>query len=376
MEGGRTMRITLLARVTVLCAGVALAQGSPTPRFQGLGDLPGDIFGSHALGVSADGKVAVGWSGSDQGQHAFRWTQETGMVGLLFNVNRSYAVAASADGSVVVGSMSADAPWMAFRWELGSDHNPMFLGPDYARPGYARGVSADGSVVVGYGVLAGQAQSEAYRWTAAEGVMPLGGAWSSEAHDCSADGSVVVGGSGDRPFRWTQEGGLQELGHLGGGARLGTAYAVSADGSVVAGADFSDHGLEAFRWTEIGGMVGLGDLSGGQFFSRAWDLSADGSVAVGLANSDLGEEAFIWDELHGMRRRRDVLEDECGLDLGAWTLAEARGVSADGNTIVGWGYNPVGDTEAWIATIPEPATLSLLAMGGALALLRRRSASS
>ncbi|MCH9023676.1 MAG: PEP-CTERM sorting domain-containing protein, partial [Planctomycetes bacterium] len=52
-------------------------------------------------------------------------------------------------------------------------------------------------------------------------------------------------------------------------------------------------------------------------------------------------------------------------------LSQAKGISADGLTIVGWGRNPSGNSEAWIATIPEPATLSLLALGS-LALLRRR----
>ena len=47
-------------------------------------------------------------------------------------------------------------------------------------------------------------------------------------------------------------------------------------------------------------------------------------------------------------------------------------ISADGNTIVGLGRNSNDRTEAWIATIPEPATLTLFALGG-LALRRRRT---
>ena len=43
----------------------------------------------------------------------------------------------------------------------------------------------------------------------------------------------------------------------------------------------------------------------------------------------------------------------------------------DGLTIVGYGINPSGNTEAWIATVPEPGTFVLAGVGFvALAALR------
>jgi probable HAF family extracellular repeat protein len=161
------------------------------------------------------------------------------------------------------------------------------------------------------------------------------------------------------------------LGDLPGGSFNSQAFGVSANGSVVVGRGNSASGTEAFRWTSGGGMVGLGDLPGGSFSSLAFDVSADGSVVVGGSVSASGNEAFIWDQENGMQSLQDLLVNDFGLDLTGWTLREARGISADGLTIAGWGINPDGFTEAFVATIPEPGTVSLLVLGG-IALLRRK----
>ncbi|TKJ32311.1 MAG: hypothetical protein CEE38_23425 [Planctomycetes bacterium B3_Pla] len=42
-----------------------------------------------------------------------------------------------------------------------------------------------------------------------------------------------------------------------------------------------------------------------------------------------------------------------GLDLTGWALTYAQGISADGLTIVGYGTNPAGNIEGWIATLPN-----------------------
>ena len=362
---------------------IGVAFPAQAASFQGLGDLPGGIFHSLAYGVSANGSVVVGRGNSANGFEASRWTQATGMVGLGGGV--AYGV--SADGSVVVGQ-SGGGGFQAFRWTQGTGMVGLgdFAGGPFSSEALA--VSADGSVVVGYGWNANG--PEAFRWTQATGMVGLGdlpgGLFSSLAFEVSADGSVVVGGgistNGSEAFRWTQAIGMVGLGDLAGGTFSSEALAVSADGSVVVGFGNSANGGEAFRWTQGTGMVGLGDLPGGIFYSYATGVSADGSVVVGYSATDsfTGAEAFIWNSTQGMRSLKQVLTNDYGLNLAGWTLNDARGISADGLTVVGYGTNPSGVSEGWLArlnpqnnpSVPEPSSILGLGLFSLVGFLRKK----
>jgi hypothetical protein len=97
---------------------------------------------------------------------------------------------------------------------------------------------------------------------------------------------------------------------------------------------------------------GVGDAPGGGFLSKAYGVSANGRFVVGATEvvTD-GLEAFRWAPESGVRRLADVLSEH-GLDLSGWTLQTATGLSASGRTVVGWGTNPSGDTEGFVATLP------------------------
>ena len=85
---------------------------------------------------------------------------------------------------------------------------------------------------------------------------------SSTANGISADGTVVVGYSGLQAYSWTETGGMVGLGFLPGQS-FSNAIAASGDGSVVVGySEYfgSSFGRRAFRWTLAGGMVSLGTL--------------------------------------------------------------------------------------------------------------------
>jgi len=69
----------------------------------------------------------------------------------------------------------------------------------------------------------------------------------------------------------------------------------------------------------------------------------------------------------------DILTEELGLDLGEWRLSEGYGISDDGLTITGYGVNPQGRNEAFIAHVPEPASSLLVLAGLTIACFGRRA---
>jgi len=368
-----------------------------TPSFQGLGDLPGGQVFSQAYGISADGSTVVGLANGSgynaaNTSEAFRWTQAGGMVGLgdlpgsQLNANqrgsKSYSV--SGDGSIIVGAGSSEnaIPLEAFQWT-----NPggmVGLGYLSAEPySEAFAVSDDGLTIVGTG-----RSYEAFRWTQGTGMVSLQslppGIIGSGARAVSPDGSIVVGGiasaTDDQAMRWTRGTGMVGLGYLPNPpTNKSVALGISADGLVTIGFSSSEaaglNGTEAFRWTQADGMVGLGDLPGGMSGSIAFDTNSDGSIIVGEGSTPSGgSSAFIWDAINGMRPLQDVLLNDYGLgqSLAGWTLQSATSISDDGRTFAGSGLNPNGNTEAWVATVPEPSTFTLAAVIGALAPIRCR----
>lgn len=283
---------------------------------QGLGYLPGGHVDSWAVGVSADG-LAVAGSSDATGAHseAFRWTQAGGMQGLGFLPGGGFsdAFAISADGAVVVGYSDGADGEGAFRWTQAGGMQSLGFLPGGTGSGFANAVSSDGSVVAGGSNNANGFQ-EAFRWTQAGGMQGLGALPSDEfrshAFGVSADGSTVVGwssvysrneyGSAGEAFRWTQASGMQGLGFLAETDSHSIAYGASADGSVVVGGSGRGGWSEAFRWTQTKGMQSLntwlqesGIDASDWYFESATAVSADGSTVVG-SGYHLGEiEAYV-----------------------------------------------------------------------------------
>jgi uncharacterized membrane protein len=211
----------------------------------------------HLVCVSADGTFFGGCL-IDQGhdRHIGGWSSSSGTVyppsadGAL---DQGYVRAASADGHVLVGAARSSANNLqeAFRSSesegtnigLGSFDPIMFYQP-YSG---AIGVSADGSVVVGWALSGGVPTP--FRWTAQDGLVNLGHPGQGEAGEAtavSADGNTVIGHATvglAGAFIWTPESGMRDLrsvlierGATGlDGVNLITAHSISPDGTIIVG---------------------------------------------------------------------------------------------------------------------------------------------
>lgn len=126
--------------------------------------------------------------------------------------------------------------------------------------------------------------------------------YDATGRDVNAAGDVVGEAgtaSGRHAFLWTEAGGLQDLGTLGGSSSI--AYGINGDGVVVGVSATSTtypFGNRAFRWTSSSGMQDLG-VSSGWTETSASSVNASGEI-VGLLTGDSPAQAFVWTPGTGM----------------------------------------------------------------------------
>lgn len=201
--------------------------------------------------------------------------------------------------------------------------------------GFSQGlaVSADGNVVAGCSAVQFFQQTRGLRWTQGGGVTDIGvleGTYNLFPQAINANGSAMAGAyyteNRDHAFVWTQASGIVDIGELPGATYGATAYGISADGSVVSGTSSVADGEHAFIWTQSGGMRDLGTLPGGTY-SWNFGLSANGLVATGLASTETAEVAFVWSAATGMQALPSNAAGE---------PAAGFAISADGSVIAGY----------------------------------------
>lgn len=364
-------------------APCALAQPA---WFMPVGDLPGGYFYSDCRGISADGQLAVGGSAINNAlssEGAFAWTKQLGIVylgDLEGGSEQSGAQAISPDGTVAVGygcPATAGTVAMIFDMQTGSMTNLGDL-PGDSQAGIAYAVSNKGRVVVGKGKMTNGRTG--FRWTAETGLQPLtplgkfNNASISTARGVSADGSIVVGEStvsdGWAAVVWREDGSVQTLPRHRTGANLTKAFAVSDNGRFVgghgSGFDEDNNSFEdPVLWDLItGDTLRLGDDSDPYVGGQVNDITDDASIAIGsgLTIPMQSQHNFIWFRDRGFVTATDYFK-ELGFDLDAsrWGQVHFTSITPDGRYLTGWAYNPDGFTEGFVARIPGPGALGLLA---------------
>jgi probable HAF family extracellular repeat protein len=354
------------------------------------------VFESYAYALSADGTVAAG-SAWAMRPEPLRWTAATGIVSLGFlpggspTTGSARALDISADGTVIVGFSSSGPSGnsQAFRWTAAGGMLGLgYLSGAASNRSSASAISADGTTIVGFSnSVNGQ---EAFRWTAAGGMVGLGdlagGSFVSATRAVSADGRVVVGSAttaaGTEAFIWDASNGMVSLGDLPGGSVDSRANAVSANGQFVAGRGLLGGNLQAFIWSAAAGMVALDAPNSIVHFTEALAMTPDATVLVGSGRINTQGGAILWTAPTGPLWLQDLLIAQGAQIPAGWTLREALAVSSDGLTIAGMGFNADGNTEGWVAQldslpgVPLPAGAWLLASALAALLAIRRAAAT
>lgn len=322
-----------LSSVLVLLAPTWIGQGE-TPLFTSIGDLPGGGFESRAYGVSSLGQFVVGASHGDEYTYqACRWSDASGLESLGVPCN-AFPAAVSDDGSVIVGCTNAGR---AFVWMATSGAFTYYEpnGPNSD----AVAVSADGDFA------ALNLDGQCYRWSSSSGLLPLGslpGDVVGVAKGMSDNGTVIVGfsvfGSQYRGFVWSESAGMVDVGRLPSAPPGDTfVFSVSGDGLTAVGVS----GDRPFRWSLAEGMTAL-DVLPGDSPNRAALCVSNGAGLI-LA------ENYVWIDGEPIGTLESfVTETAPGASVFNLSSISARGVSSDGLTIVG--ENLIGENgpQGWV----------------------------
>jgi hypothetical protein len=203
----------------------------------------------------------------------------------------------------------------------------------------ANGISRNGSTVFGW-----NDQADGYRsgviWQngATLDLVDAGGMPIGEASAANSDGSVVVGGgyytaNGSEAWRWTAATGTQPIGILPTGAPAADRAAPSQQSARF---DLKQpptaRAPDGFLPPE----------------SYAFAVSDDGNVIVGASGVWPVRTASLWTPDTGLVPLADYVAARGVTIPDGWFLAAATAISADGETIGGWGLDEQGIMAAFV----------------------------
>lgn len=257
----------------------------------------------------------------------------------------SSAFGVSDDGVAVGLAYDDTSNAIAFRWSAvdGISRLPVNRPDTFSR---ANGISHDGSVAFGWNDQQdGYRTGVIWRGDAVTDLVDAEGNPVGEAYAASADGSVVVGGgyytaNGSEAWRWTEAGGVQPIGILPPSQVRGERPAPSRQSA------------RLDRKQPATGSAPTGFLPAESF---AFAVSDDGNTAVGASGSWPVRTASIWTPATGLVPLADHVAAAGVAIPDGWFLAAGTALSADGLTIGGWGLNPDGIMQAFIIDLHPAA---------------------
>jgi len=378
-------RAAAVAAVVVgLCSSAALAEVKYT--VMELGTLPGYPY-SWANSVGDNGLVVGNVSGAMWVSTATVF-DSTGN-GHIVDLGSAVAISVNSGGQIVGQAYTTQNYWRATLFDSTGHHNNIDLGTLVG--GWlstARSINDNGQIV-GESNMYFNGNLYSMRATLFDStgsglnrdLGALAGYEGSTARSINNNGLIVgvsISGNTGRAtiFDGTGYGNHSDLGLLPFG-RESWAKSVNDNGQIVGLADNFMGQWHATLFDPTGGgrNVDLGALPG-HTASDAWCIN-NGGVIVGesrTSNDDYTSRRATLFDSTGAGHNVD-LNTLIDPSLG-FTLYGATDVN-DSGWIVGWGAYSDGAARAFLLTpIPEPATLSLLAVGGMALLRRRRTASS
>lgn len=235
----------------------------------------------------------------------------------------------------------------------------------------ANSISREGRVIAGtLERSASPARTDAFRWTAEDGLAILGTINSADAAATmvSADGSYVVGGvSGSRAVRWGLDGIPLDLGTIPGGGFATFPRSTSSDGETIVGqASLQQANIDhAFVWTEVSGMLDIHPPVGA-LSSSALHVSSDASTVVIEVGSvpASATRLFLWSQTGGHteiplpginRLLRVVASEDASVIAAAALLVGGGGQALRWTSATGWvGVGPYqAMLESTVALSPD-----------------------
>lgn len=364
-------RFVRLSAVLILGSGLVVMPGSFAQHLYWLGTLGGNE--SAAYGVSDNG-IVVGMARNAQGQQrAFRWQCDNPMVDLgTLGGARSVAYDISDDGKVIVGSAQTNSSlWQAFKYQGGSMINLGSLVPGGSSA--ATGVSANGSVIVGYSTascpgyryddqIGGCADATYLLFAACKwdpNITQIGSCYKNicEVPDPGVGLETFASGVSQNGSTWVGWKYYWDVSHASGNGYLALkngsqvdvaaylAHAVTGNGDIVVGQGkymcfHPNYGYyicyPPSRWP--GGALTPTNVSDPDAPApgngSAYGVTADGSVIVGSYEG----RAFRW-KITGNNVVSEDLNIVYASLLGNSVLIAAYDISSNGRYIVGVGYN-------------------------------------